>query len=70
MTSKQVLHYGRKILQTYYIGTVFSGFYIYGYETSIPRDKAKDTSLFLKYIAASPATVPYYLYHNGISGHK
>lgn len=42
------------------------GSYIYGHETSIPRDKTRDKYLFIKYIIGSPLSVPLYIYKNKI----
>jgi len=50
----------------YYFITAVLGSYIYGYETSIMRDRSQDTRKFFHYIVASPVTIPYYVYKNGI----
>jgi hypothetical protein len=53
----------------YYLITTLIGSYIYGYETSIMRNKLQDIPKFFQYIIASPVTVPYYIYKNGIPRH-
>jgi hypothetical protein len=57
------------LFRKYYIFTVIVGCYIYGYETSIVRDRRQDTSKFFQYTLGAPIIVPYYIYKNGIPRH-
>lgn len=58
-----------KIIRKFFISYYFFipiGFYIYGRETSVQRDKTKDYQLFIKYVFIAPLFIPIYLYKNGL----
>lgn len=63
-------YYKMGLFYKYWLGSTILGSYIFGYETSILRDRSKDTYLFFKYLLGSPVSVPIYIYKKkGLPSH-